>query len=147
MTRIIEGGWLDGQTVQRARKTYLCNHVSCDTTIVAGQFYALRQKDAGRSYISRFIKRRFCFVCAGPDATIVRLDNIPLVAKGHFKGCRVRQARTAHRCDNERCAETIPEKGLYVEGDAELDGKTERFCRNCAGLEAETAMVLEVLSR
>jgi hypothetical protein len=77
----------------------------------------------------------------------VRLDNIPLVAKGHFKGCRVRQARTAHRCDNERCAETIPEKGLYVEGDAELDGKTERFCRNCAGLEAETAMVLEVLSR
>lgn len=70
--RVIQGGWLDGNRIRRARKDYRCdywrglqNGGMCKTRIKAGDLYAEGERNdtAGGYGVDRY-----CLACAGEEA-------------------------------------------------------------------------------
>jgi hypothetical protein len=72
MARTVEGGWLDGFPIRRARKPHRCNYWHglhnggrCKTIIQPGDFYV---EGEGNDEAGGFGNDRYCLPCAGPEA-------------------------------------------------------------------------------
>lgn len=63
----IQGGWLDGRLIRRARKPSPCNDFRhCRTTIKAGDYYAEGELDPYCA--GGFGMTKLCLHCAGEEA-------------------------------------------------------------------------------
>ena len=76
MTREVQGGWLDGSLIRKARKQYRCNYFRgksaggyCRKIIRVGEYYIEGEmSDAGQTRNGVFLVDKYCPECAGPEA-------------------------------------------------------------------------------
>lgn len=76
MTLTVQGGWLDGSLIRKARKQYRCqywrgkqNGGTCKKPIMPGDYYVEGEmSDAGQTRNGVFLLDKYCPECAGPEA-------------------------------------------------------------------------------
>ena len=78
MTLTVQGGWLDGSPIRRARKSYRCGYFRgkanggiCNKLIPIGGFYCEGEMvDCGPQTTRNgvFLREKYCLECAGPEA-------------------------------------------------------------------------------
>jgi hypothetical protein len=77
MAIAIQGGWLNGRLIRRARKPLACNdYRHCRTMIQAGDYYAEMEVDPDLA--SGYGMKKLCMNCAGEEARAT-LENLSVM--------------------------------------------------------------------
>jgi hypothetical protein len=63
MKRVMQGGWLDGEAVRRARVAGPCKNGPCRNRIEVGDLYVEGELDPYRA--GGFAVERYCLTCQG----------------------------------------------------------------------------------
>jgi len=71
----VEGGWLNGSMIRKARKSYRCqywrgraNGGRCPTVIQPGEFYIEGEGNGETGHNGALLMDKYCPSCAGPEA-------------------------------------------------------------------------------
>lgn len=76
MTLQVQGGWLDGNNIRKARKPYRCQYWRgkegrCDQVIPVGGLYVEGElSDCNPTRNGVFLQDKYCPRCAGPEAIV-----------------------------------------------------------------------------
>lgn len=75
MQLTVQGGWLDGSPIRKARKQYRCEYFRgsqnggfCRKPIMPGDYYVEGEmSDCEQTRNGAFIRDKYCLQCAGPE--------------------------------------------------------------------------------